>query len=193
MAIKYKLSLYWDEYEKLAAHIHTTEERSVISSKWKGWVTAIKDFTAEKTYTPPNFEKLSQLSAEIQSRLEDWAILCSCVYTRNLKHLQLKLTFSTENVMETNYQYCDDRNLMLHLGLQLAPAYDIIKRYLQTDEALVRTMRPLEMQRPFRINELKHLEVFNQYYRQDLDTKEDCRVGLPFAVSVFTTYGPFEF
>ena len=183
-----KLLMHWSDYARLASHMHSVDEKSVLKAKWGKWLISAKDFVTSITSDPPQFDKLSALSRELEKRLEDWAILSTCAYTRGTRQLHLQLTFVVSNVIDNNFVYFDDAQLLGHLSLQLSPVYDIVKQYLKTADPVVSVIRPLELGAPQHVNELAYLSVFRSYY-----TSEDHRSGMPFAASAFLTYGLFEF
>ena len=162
-----KLKLHQYDYDEIVSHIHSLEERSAIAAKWANWTAAAKDMVSN--YIKISYGgKLSDLSTNIKTRLSDWAIIPKCSYMRATKTLYVRLTFLTDNVAAPGHVYTDDAAALRHLELQLAPAFDILSRYLKATESVPRDVRILEKE-------------------------ESIRTGMPLAVSVFLTYAPFDF
>jgi hypothetical protein len=188
------LLLHWDYYRRLAGHVHTLNERSALRTKLSGWLTALQDYTSATWDMTPSHDKLSDISAGLISRLEEWAIIPDCAYTRATRQLMVRLNFTTDNVVDPDYVYLNDDNLKVHVELQLAPAFDIIKRYLKVGEVGSRVIRPLELCRPVAPQDTADFMLtYREHYSLNSATGTLERVGMPYAMSVFLTYASFDF
>ena len=188
------LTLHWHEYKQISDHVHSINERSALRSKIAGWLTAARDYASATWDMSPTHTKLSDISAGLATRLEPWAIVPTCAYTRITKQLMVCLTFATVNVIDADYIYLDDENLKVHVELQLTPAFDIIKRYLKVEEVAGRVIRPLELSRPAAQSEVAdYMLVYREHYALSSKSGIVERVGLPYAMSVFSTYDSFDF
>ena len=189
MQINSDVILYWTDYQQLSEHIKTVEEKSAVKAKFQNWVNAAQDFLGSL----PSSGKMGDLSSEIKSRVEDWALIPSCSYTPATRQLQVRLVFATANVVDSAYSYSDDLDLVRHIVLQFRPAYDIITKYLKVGEAAVMYIRPMELRAPVTALEQNFASVFLKHYTWNEEKQKHVRIGMPYAMSVYLTYENFSF
>jgi hypothetical protein len=187
------LPLHWSDYAELAAHAHSLNEKAPMLFAIQSWYHSAHDYAADKLSMRPSSGKLSEISSALRSRLEDWAIVPTCAYTRATRQINVRLTFATENVVDPAFVYRDDVQLAAHLSLQLNPAYDIITRYLQVASSTIMAVRALEMRPPVTSSDMQYTGVYLTHYPWSEKEQKHIRVGMPFAMSVFLTYDNFDF
>jgi hypothetical protein len=193
MTAPVKLTLHWYTYDELVAHVHTIDERSVVAAKWANWSTWLRDALSPILPSAYKGKKLSVLSGCIKDRLEDWAMVAKCSYMRPTETLYVRLTFAVDNVAHPDYTYVTDGEALQHLELQLEPAFAILSRYLKANESVPRIMCILELAKPIEGLSPDHAELFSRQHVYNPTTGNHIRTGMPFAVSVFLTYAPFDF